>query len=175
MKRTLAFVITAILIALLVIPAGAALADQDYHTIMLPISLTQDGIDAGHTLRTGHLTTIHTEGPVNGLIRVYELNGALPDTTYQICYVFPDEPYYYVAFYYWEDIHTDKNGNGSFFQRVPPGGGTSVPQNMKIVFIEGGTPTPYGPYWLFYEGDEENGGTRALETEVFEICFDQDW
>jgi len=41
MKKILALILTAVLISILVIPVGAALADKDFHTIRLPLSPTE--------------------------------------------------------------------------------------------------------------------------------------
>ena len=84
MKKILALIITAVLISLLVIPVGTALADKDFHTVRLPLTLTSEGEGAGHTLRNGMVMKTHAEGPVNYYIMSVILNGAKPDTTYYI-------------------------------------------------------------------------------------------
>jgi hypothetical protein len=169
MKRTLAIIFTAILIALLVIPAGTALADQDFHTMRLPIYLTAEGEAAGHTLRNGHVVHTNTEGPVNYLIRSWRLNGALPDTRYDICYQFGDYPG--LTFYEYEFIQTDKNGNGDLHMKWPPEIASDTPVtilNEKMVFIEGGTPV----YVPAHDITLMIGGTVAFETEVFDLYYD---
>ena len=167
MKRTLAVVFTTILVALLVIPATTALADQNFHpTLKIPISLTSEPGD--HTLRNGWHMRRHAEGPVNYLIESYMLNGALPDTRYDICVELPGyEGIYFVVDYVGFDycIQTDRNGNGQLLARYspdpfyfPPGGSMT----WRWVFISGGTPS----------GGIMVGGTAAFETDFFTVYFD---
>lgn len=167
MKRTLAIIFTAILVALLVIPAGAALADQNSHpTLKIPISDIDEQDE--HTLRNGWHMRRHTDGPVNYLIESYMLNGALPDTRYDICFEVAALPGYYfvvdwLGFEYC--IQTDSNGNGQLLARYapdpiafPPGGSMT----WRWVFISGGTPS----------GGIMIGGTAAFETDFFTVYFD---
>jgi hypothetical protein len=169
MKRTLALISTAILVALLIIPAGTALADQSFHTVSLPLSLTTAGADAGHTLRNGWVTRIHANGPINYAIGSYILNGAKSDTTYDICWEF--EEYGWLPIYEYHFIETDKNGNGNLHWKASPAL-VPIPPNTtlhaKVEFIAGGTPVYIPAYgiWTIV------GGVVVFETEVFEIYFD---
>jgi hypothetical protein len=65
--------------------ATAALADQVYHTERIDFELTADGDAAGHPeLRAGHVVNIHPNGPVNGALERYLINGAMPGATYDV-------------------------------------------------------------------------------------------
>ncbi len=60
-------------------------ADKVFHSENLQLSLTTNGASAGHPqLRSGHVIDIHPNGPVNAAIERYMINGAKPDTKYQV-------------------------------------------------------------------------------------------
>ena len=174
MKRTLAIISTAILIALLVIPVGTALADGEFHTIKVPISLTGEGAIAGHTLTSGWVMRTNTEGPVNYYVERYLLNGAKPNTTYDIGFEFEAVPgVVFTSFIELTSIQTNENGNGLLSYRNSPDMVANIYPNTtrewRCVFIEGGTRVPVAPgWWIIY------GGTRAFETEMIEFHFDWD-
>jgi hypothetical protein len=173
MKRALAIVFAAILIALLVIPAGTTLADQNFHTIKVPIYLTAEGEAAGHTLQNGWYKRTNTEGPINYFIESYKLTGAKPNTRYELC---AEMEAYPGLIFCWEDyyIQTNNSGNAHVQWKFTPEqvwdmveGEESLSWNF--VFIEGGTPVEIIPgTWIMV------GGTRAFETDVFEVCYDWD-
>ena len=81
MKRILVLTVV-MLIGLLLIPSAVALADQSYHTERFPLTITSGG--AGHPLRNGMVVNIHPNGPTNGAIEKYILNGAQPGSTYEV-------------------------------------------------------------------------------------------
>lgn len=84
MKRLLALLFT---LACLVILSslGPVYGDQVFHTTRLNFVLTADGGAAGYPqLKVGQVIDIHPSGPTNGAIEVYMINGAKPDTTYQV-------------------------------------------------------------------------------------------
>ena len=65
--------------------AATAFADKAYHTERLTLELTADGAGAGHPeLRRGHVVNIHPNGPQNGAIEKYMVNGAMPDISYEV-------------------------------------------------------------------------------------------
>jgi hypothetical protein len=67
------------LVACLALNAQAALADQVYHSqhiALMPIG--------GAPLRSGFVENIHANGPVIYAHEVYVLNGAMPNTTYNV-------------------------------------------------------------------------------------------
>ena len=80
------FVIALIAASVLAITAAtAALADQVYHSERIDFVLTGAGNAAGHPeLRAGHVVNIHPNGPVNGALERYMINGALPHTSYDV-------------------------------------------------------------------------------------------
>ena len=173
MKRILALVSTAIVIALLSFSAGTALADQAYHTERLPVHSAA----AGYPLRNGMVVNIHTDGTTNFAVEEYNLNGAKPNTTYHLVREFqesllgqiPEWAPLYTGF----DLQTDKNGNGNcnikvLVAQVAPlieFGQTDL--HVKFVFIEGGTLVEIGPGMFLVVG-----GTEAYSTEVTEIQLD---
>ena len=60
-------------------------ADQLFHSKRLDFWLTADGEAAGHPeLRSGHVVDIHPNGPVNGALERYMINGAAPNSSYQV-------------------------------------------------------------------------------------------
>jgi hypothetical protein len=182
MKKILALISTTVLISLLVIPVGTALADKDFHTLRLPLSLTQEGEDTGHTLRNGMVIRTHTEGPVNYLLLTYILNGAKPNTTYIICWEILEmgAVYPYTVYNVGEIIQTDENGNANLHIKFSP---EVVRRNVypntiltfKVLFIEEGTGTltpwpdlPPGVLLMI-------GGNVVFETDYHEVPMDWDW
>jgi len=182
MKKILALILTAVLISILVIPVGAALADKDFHTIRLPLSPTE-----GHELRNGMVIRTHTEGPVNYLLMSYILNGAEPNTTYYICWEILEMGaiYPYTVYNEGEIIQTDKNGNGNLHVKFSPDvvGRNVYPEptlHFRVLFIEENTwytktsmAPAYPGVWLIVGGDVvyETGAPE----EYFEVDMDWDW
>ncbi len=84
MKRIIALSLT--VTALVIVGSvGPVYADQVFHTTRLNFVLTNDGAAAGYPqLKVGQVIDIHPSGPTNGAIEVYMINGAKPDTTYQV-------------------------------------------------------------------------------------------
>ena len=78
------WVLASLLLAM-ALAAGTTFADQSQHTTQLALTLTPAGALAGHpALRSGHVVNTHTSGPVNFAIEDYMVNGAKPNTTYQV-------------------------------------------------------------------------------------------
>lgn len=76
---------TMLLLSLGIFLAKPVSANQVYHTQNLELTLTQAGMLAGHpVLRAGHVINIHANGPVVGAIERYLIEGAKPDTAYQV-------------------------------------------------------------------------------------------
>jgi hypothetical protein len=71
----LAVASTAALLAL----ATSALADRVFHTLKAPLSPV-----GGAPLRSGWVSDSHANGPIIGAHEEYHLNGASPNTTYQV-------------------------------------------------------------------------------------------
>src|SRR2546426_3075294 len=72
-------------LVLVLTPLTVVVADQLFHTVRLSLGLTPDGAVAGHpALRSGHVVDIHPNGPVNGAHERYQLNGAKPNTAYEV-------------------------------------------------------------------------------------------
>ncbi len=84
-RRKLVVLGGAAILAMLLVAPRAGVADQLFHTVRLSLVLTPDGAAAGHpTLRSGHVVDIHPNGPVNGAHERYLLNGAKPNTAYDV-------------------------------------------------------------------------------------------
>ena len=72
-------------LALVLTPLTGVIADQLFHSVRLSLVLTPGGAVAGHpALRSGHVVDIHPNGPINGAHERYLLNGAKPNTTYEV-------------------------------------------------------------------------------------------
>src|SRR5439155_10936114 len=74
-----------ILLLVMAITAGRAVADESQPTTPLSLSVTAAGTAAGHPeLQSGQVVNTHTSGPENFAIEDYMVNGAKPDTTYSV-------------------------------------------------------------------------------------------
>lgn len=72
-------------VSLILTPLTGVIADQLFHSVRLSLYLTPDGAAAGHPdLRSGHVVDIHPNGPINGAHERYLLNGAKPNTAYDV-------------------------------------------------------------------------------------------
>jgi hypothetical protein len=165
MKRILVLISVLAVIGLFVIPSGVAFADQTYHTERLPLH----SVDPDYPLRNGMVVNIHANGPNNFAIEEYILNGATPDTTYEICRVFAENLYvgppYPPGTYLpagWPidtgySIHTDKNGNGNCQIKLTPEDLSLILTrtfHVKFVLMVGGMPVSV--FWF--------GGLPVYET-----------
>jgi hypothetical protein len=78
-----------LLVALLAVIGAAsvlvpvATADRAFHTLHAELHPV-----GGAPLQSGFVNDIHTNGVVNGAHEIYQLNGALPNTTYQVSILF---------------------------------------------------------------------------------------
>jgi hypothetical protein len=82
-RRFILTLVGAVVLSLLQVPR--AIADQVYHSERLDFWLTDEGEAAGHPeLRSGHVVNIHPNGPVNGALERYMINGATANANYQV-------------------------------------------------------------------------------------------
>jgi hypothetical protein len=193
MKRIPTLILVAVLISLLVIPAGAALSCKNSSIQRMPLSLTEDGTNAGHTLKSGSVTRDNLYGPNIYFTMSYKLRGAKPDATYYICWwmepVSPPLPEdFSTTVYVGETILTDSKGNGDAYyqfsrevaeQRVP-GADTMT---FKVLFIEGGIlmsaedmglppeTLPPGVSLMVLTDGTHVFGNIVFETETFDCNF----
>ena len=151
--RRIIVLVTVMLAALMLIPSTVALADQSYHTERLSLSVTEDGLAAGHTLRNGMVVNIHPNGPVNGAIEQYVLNGAMPDTDYEVCWKIVGMENELPTMV----VHTDKNGNGRLTYKIS----REYQVNNGFVGFDGEVK------WLFKAGD-----MTAFETNWTHVVVD---
>jgi len=77
-RSRLLFVLPAVIAAAIVL-VPAATADRVFHTLHAELHPV-----GGAPLQSGFVNDVHTEGVVNAAIEIYHLNGALPNTTYQV-------------------------------------------------------------------------------------------
>ena len=74
-----------ILVPLSMLCVGSAAGDAEFHTTRLNFSVTAQGLLAGNpTLLAGQVVDIHPDGPQIGALEQYMINGAKPDTSYQV-------------------------------------------------------------------------------------------
>ena len=78
-------VVASAALAALLFAGGDASADRVYHSERLPLSST--GLEGHPELRSGHVVNIHPNGPENGALERYSLNGAAPNTAYAVVIV----------------------------------------------------------------------------------------
>lgn len=185
MKRIPTLILVAVLISLLIISAGAALSCKDYPIQRLPLSLTQEGEDAGHTLRSGSVTRVNFYGTKIYFTMSYKLRGAKPNTTYDICWEIEElGTLYPVTVYEGDSIQTNNRGNATLYtkgsmelvkERVYP----ATTLHFRVRFLEGGhlltdeeligigvDPETLPPgVSLMY------GGNIIFETDWFEVNF----
>jgi hypothetical protein len=81
--RTLRLVLVLSSLAALAVFAAGASANGIFHTLTAPLSSVN-----GEPLQQGWVKDIHMNGNVNGAHEEYHLNGATPNTTYQVHIIF---------------------------------------------------------------------------------------
>jgi hypothetical protein len=82
-RRFILTLVGTLVLSLLQVPL--AIADRVYHSERLDFWLTAEGEAAGHPeLRSGHVVNIHPNGPVNGALERYMINGAAANANYQV-------------------------------------------------------------------------------------------
>jgi hypothetical protein len=105
----LTVVLAALLVAIAVTPT--AFGDRVYHSEHL--ALTPVG---GAPLRSGFVENIHPNGPVVFAHEIYALNGAEPNTTYQVTlFIFSEttcDPGSLIAEIPTAQLETNRSGNG---------------------------------------------------------------
>ncbi len=125
-------------IALVLVPA--ALADQVFHTSHAALHSI-----AGAPLKSGFVNDIHTNGNVNSAREEYHLNGAQPNTTYQVqLVIFASQscsgtPFLVIPT---AQLTTNGAGNGNASATFPAGPPNNPPLQVGIVwqFLANGVP-----------------------------------
>ena len=123
------------------IAAPGAFADQVFHTSHAAVHAV-----AGAPLQSGFVNDIHSNGAVNSAREEYHLNGAQPDTTYQVqLLVYGDQscagsllfPPFPTAM-----LTTNAAGNGNADFTFPSGAANDPPLQVGIVWqvIANGAP-----------------------------------
>ena len=124
--------LSAVVLALVALPlvASTAVADQFFHTShadLMPIGSAP--------LQSGFVNDIHTQGPTIAAEERYQLNGAMPDTTYSVAlHISIVDPTCTVAVRPTTTFTTNASGNGeagfTFYQASPP-----PPPNPRVIYI----------------------------------------
>jgi hypothetical protein len=118
--------------AVAALAAAPALADQVFHTSHAAVHAV-----AGAPLRSGFVTDIHTNGTVNAAREEYQLNGAQPDTTYQVqLVIYPSQtcagsPFLTIPT---SQLTTNGAGNGTASFVFPAGTPNDPPLQVGIVW-----------------------------------------
>jgi len=137
-------------VALITVPA--AFADQIFRTSHAAVHAV-----AGAPLQSGFVNDVHTNGAVNSAREEYHLNGAQPNTTYQVQLV----------------IYADPSCSGSPFVTVPTGmvttnvGGNG---NADATFPSGPAndpPVHFGIVWQFIAS-----GAPVYATDCIQVSAD---
>lgn len=137
--KKLAFLGTVVALLWSMAAPALVMADQSYHTERLPLRLTAVGEAAGHTLRNGMVVNSHPNGPVNGAIETYVLEGAKPNAEYEVWWVVEGVGPVFTGVV----VSTDKQGNGRAQLHIPRQwqidmGLTNIDLTIMWVFMSGG-------------------------------------
>ena len=124
--------------ALVAVPWAAA--DQTFHTSHAAVQAV-----AGAPLHSGFVNDIHTNGAVNSAREEYHLNGAQPNSTYQVqLVIFASQscagtPFLTIPT---AQLTTNGVGNGNASATFPAGPPNNPPLQVGIVwqFLSGGAP-----------------------------------
>jgi hypothetical protein len=124
--------------ALIAVPAASA--DQVFHTSHAAVHAV-----AGAPLQSGFVNDIHSNGVVNSAHEGYHLNGAQPDTTYQVQLVIYADPSCAGSPFVTVPtamLTTNGAGNGNADATFPAGPPNDPPVQVGIVwqFIANGAP-----------------------------------
>jgi hypothetical protein len=129
LRRT---VLRAVVLAIVALPvvASSATADQFFHTSHA--DLTPIG---GAPLQSGFVNDIHTNGVTISAEERYQLNGAMPDTTYSVAlHISAPDPTCTDFVFKTATFTTNASGNGeagfTFRQASPP-----PPPNPRTIYI----------------------------------------
>jgi hypothetical protein len=128
--------------ALLALPmlAATASADQAFHTLHADLAAVRSA-----PLQSGFVNDIHTNGVQNGAHERYVLNGALPDTTFQVTiHLFLFDPTCSTAPLAVQTATVETNGNGNGeakfeFPAGPPSPLAGFTHGILWQFSVGGT------------------------------------
>jgi len=112
--------------------APSAVADQIFHTSHAPVHAL-----ATAPLRSGFVNDIHTNGVVNSAHEEYHLNGAQPNTTYQVqLVIYPTQDCAGAPLLSFPTatLTTNQAGNGNAAFEFPAGPPNNPPLQVGIVW-----------------------------------------
>jgi hypothetical protein len=140
MSRTSLSGVAAVAVAVALTGVPFAFADQVFHTSHAAVHAL-----AGAPLRSGFVNDMHTNGIVNGAREGYHLNGAQPNTTYEVQLVaFASQncsgsPF---ATFSSSQLTTNGAGNGNADAFFPAGPPNDPPIQVGVVwqFLSNGVP-----------------------------------
>ena len=132
--------IAAAVVAAAAFAAAPALADQVFHTTHAAVHAV-----AGAPLQSGFVNDIHSNGTVNSAHEEYHLNGAQPNTTYQVqLVIYPTTNCTGAPFLVFptSQLTTNGSGNGNANFDFPAGPPNNPPLQVGIVwqFLANGAP-----------------------------------
>ena len=159
-------------IGLLLVPSGAAVADQAFQTVKAPFYSLDP---SAYPLNDGFVVVTHMNGPVNFERKEFQLHGAKPNTQFFIYRVFQEDlrlhgtgpvivpagTKLYSGLSFW----TDEHGDGHIITPLPP----DAPALQAIK----GT-VSFHLKDLLYDGPLP-GGTLAYESDWRETLLDWEW
>ena len=144
---------TILLLSLTAFLSNPVSANQAYHTQNLELTLTQAGMLAGNpVLRAGHVVNIHASGPNIGAIERYLIEGAKPNTSYNVV----TDVFLSCGGTHLLQLHDTvlmTNGNGD------AQGGIVLSDTTLDGFVDGGTSLTLGVQWSLL-----SGGIAAYQT-----------
>jgi hypothetical protein len=117
-KKLRALIVAATLVSFALLASNAA-ADKVFHTLHAPLVAVN-----GAPLKSGFVNDVHTNGVVNSAVEIYHLNGASPNTTYQVTillYLFDPSCSTAPIVFPTTTISTNGAGNGNANFKFPAG------------------------------------------------------
>jgi hypothetical protein len=175
MKRILTLISVLTIISMLIIPYGAAVADQAFHTVRAPFHSLDE---SAYPLKNGFVVATHMNGSVNFEKKEFQLHGAKPNTQFFIYRVFAEDLHRTVPptlipagtpIYSGLSFWTDEHGNGHIMTPLAPTDPAlnaiegTVSLHITNVLYDGLLP-PFG-----------TGGTKAYQADEYETFFDWKW
>jgi hypothetical protein len=133
-KKLRTLIIVAALVSVPFLAATAA-ADKVFHTLHADLQAVN-----GAPLKSGFVNDVHTNGVVNGAVEIYQLNGARPNTTYQVSILlYPGDPTCSSTPLVFPTstvtTNTAGNGTGRFkFPAAPPGPLSGIQSGIAWIF-----------------------------------------
>ena len=191
-KILLMAVVITVLVVVIVLPSGVALADKTCHTSKAPLySVNED-----YPLKDGFVISTHMNGPVYFEKKLFQLHGAEKDHQFFIYREFtenvtihiPEGPTIVVplagTLLLSGNITTDKHGNGHITTCLSPSNEKlnemkALGETLRIAFGIDIDPLALTLKNVIYDGllvqDGGSGGVRAYESDELTTYIDFKW